>query len=716
MEKHPVYQFEKYSDNACLAIAEARRWAETQQCSLLSSHYILAGLLETEPDLLKRFFHNQALPLEEIFAQIRSRKNEQEPGSNHLNNVSNISLKILSRAAAEATYSQSKQIETTHILNSLIKEPKSIGSEILEVVARQVTAQQARAEKKPSQKIYSSKTHRISKLKNKEQSLLEKYCFNLTKAARAGKLPPMIGREKELAQVLHILGRKTKNNPLLVGEAGVGKTAILEGLAQRIVAEDVHETFRGKTVLSLDLTSVISGTKYRGEFEERLREILDTVKVRDDILLFVDEVHTIIGVGASEGALDAANIMKPALARGELHCIGATTPQEYQLHFTQDKALARRFQPVTVDEPDEEAVRRIVYGIREHYEIFHQVLLSDAVIEHAIYLSRHYLPDRAMPDKVIDLIDEACSRAKLESRGNGLQPVQLKATTLQKIISNWTGLPVHDLHFNEKHALRELEKRLQREIFGQNEAITEIAKAVRRRRTGIQSSSKPVGVFLFTGPTGVGKTALAQALARQLMGSDAALIRLDMTEFKESHSIAKLIGAPPGYVGFQQMSYLAEKIRKHPYSVVLLDEIEKAHTDVFNLMLQVFDEGILRDAKGTEINFRHALIIMTSNLQGKQKQTTAFGFGAPENKSSSRVPEHIRDFFAPEFINRLDRVIEFASLAEDELHRIVKKRLREINADLKPQKVLVEISAGVREKIVQDALQEKNTVHARSGV
>ncbi|KAA3663004.1 MAG: ATP-dependent Clp protease ATP-binding subunit, partial [Calditrichaeota bacterium] len=488
---------------------------------------------------------------------------------------------------------------------------------------------------------------------------------------------------------------------------GVGRTAIVEGLAQKIVAQDVHETFLGKTVLTLDLTNIISGTKYRGEFEERLREIIDAVKLRDDILLFVDEVHTIIGVGASEGALDAANIMKPALARGELHCIGATTPQEYQHHFTQDKALARRFQPVNVDEPDEEAVRRIVFGIRQHYEVFHQVLVSDSVVDHAIYLATHYLPERAMPDKVIDLLDEGCSRAKLQNSGDSIQPVQVKAGTLQKIISDWTGLPVHDLHFNEKQALRELETRLQREIFGQDEAIAEVAKAVRRRRTGIQTANKPVGVFLFTGPTGVGKTALAQALATQLMGSNAALIRLDMTEFKESHSIAKLIGAPPGYVGFQHLSYLAEKIRKQPYAVVLLDEIEKAHADVFNLLLQVFDDGVLHDAKGVEINFRHALIIMTSNLQGKQQQSAAFGFGASVATPGTAVPEYIRDFFSPEFINRLDRVIQFAPLVNEDLHRIVKKLVREMNAGLKEQKIQVEISTGVREKIVELALREK---------
>ncbi|KAA3613687.1 MAG: ATP-dependent Clp protease ATP-binding subunit [Calditrichaeota bacterium] len=710
MENHPVYQFEKYSDNACKAIAEARKWASKNKCQLLSSQYILAGLLETEPKLLQHYFKGQKFPVDEIFEHIDYRKYEQEPSSNNLENVSKISLRILSRAAAEATHSRSSRVETSHILNSLIKEPKSIGSEILEVVARRTAVQQQKTKKQPSQKIYSSNSHKKESVRKKEKKLFNKYCSDLTQAARAGNLPPMIGREKEIQNLLHTLGRKTKNNPILVGDAGVGKTAIVEGLAQKIVAGDVHESFANKTLLSLDLTNIIAGTKYRGEFEERLREIIDAVKIRDDILLFIDEVHTIIGVGASEGALDAANIMKPALARGELYCIGATTPQEFQRHFTQDKALARRFQPITVDEPGDTEVRQIAVGIREHYEVFHQVLISDASIDYAIHLANHYLPERSMPDKVIDLLDEACSRSKLENHAISPQLNRVKTATLQKVISAWTGIPLHDLTANEKQSLLHLETKLNREIFGQEQAIVEIAKVIRRRRTGVTLPQKPVGVFLFIGPTGVGKTALAQALASHVMGSSSSLIRLDMTEFKEAHSVSKIIGAPPGYVGFQQSSYLAEKVRKQPHSIILFDEIEKAHNDVYNLLLQIFDDGHLRDAIGEEINFRHALIIMTSNIK-THGESANMGFGyskvGGDDKQPIKVPTTVSQIFSAEFINRLDNIIQFQPLSAAVLQKIFNKMIWQLNRELEQKKLSVKISAGVKNKLVGIAQQEK---------
>ncbi len=710
MEKHPFYQFEKYSDKACRAIMEARRWAGKQKTNLLSSHYILAGLMEAEPELLQNFFKSTQLSLDEVFEHIQFRKHEQEPRSSNLANVSHISLKILSRAAAEATYAHAPYIETSHILNSLIKEPKSIGSEILEVVARRATAKQEKIKKYSPRKIYSSKTKHAASAKKKEKNLFARFCFDLTQAARAGKLPPMIGREKELQQLLHTLGRKSKNNPVLVGEAGVGKTAIIEGLAQKIAAQEVHSAFAHKTILRLDLTSVIAGTKYRGEFEERLRDIVEAVKLRDDILLFIDEVHSIVGVGASEGALDAANIMKPALARGELHCIGATTPQEFQRHFKQDKALARRFQAITVDEPCTAEVRDIAFGIRTHYEVFHQVHLHDRIIDQAIYLAEHFLPERAMPDKVIDLLDEACSRTKLENgQKTGKMPA-VKSRTLQKIVSNWAGVPVQDINFNEKQALLNIENRLQREIFGQDHAIAKIARAVRRRRTGIHLPQKPVGIFLFTGPTGVGKTAMAQALARHLMGSTSALIRLDMSEFKEAHSISKIIGAPPGYVGFQQSSYLTERIRKHPYSVVLFDEIEKAHSDVYNLLLQIFDEGRLHDAAGCEIDFRHTVIIMTSNLKTENATDGGdFGFSRKTvaQAGSQRIPRPVRQYFSPEFINRLDGVIQFHHLDKKVLGKILRKLIRQLNREMPQKNLSVELSRGVQKKLIGYALQEK---------
>ena len=569
--------------------------------------------------------------------------------------------------------------------------------------------------------------------KKQEASTLEQYSRDLTLLAKEGKLDQIVGRETQIQRVIQILSRRTKNNPCLVGEPGVGKTAIVEGLAQKIVAGDVPDTVRGKRVLTLDLSGIVAGSKYRGEFEERIKRLMKEVKEEGNILLFMDEVHTLIGAGGAEGAIDASNILKPSLARGEIQLIGATTISEYRKHIEKDAALERRFQPVTVEEPEEEEALAILKGIREQYEKHHRVTITDDALQAAVQLSARYINDRNLPDKAIDLIDEAAAAVRLgqvdkpknleileeqireleeeiedlllqedyvqagivkrqqkdcmmkleklqknyQKKSSQKQPV-VEAEEIAKVVAAWTKIPVKKLEEKESDRLLKLESVLHKRVIGQKEAVEAVAKAMRRGRVGLQDPKKPIASFLFLGPTGVGKTELSKALAEAMFGTEEALIRIDMSEYMEGHSVSKMIGSPPGYVGFDEGGQLAEKVRRNPYSVVLFDEVEKAHPDVFNVLLQVLDDGHITDSKGRKVNFKNTVLIMTSNAGANrivEPKNLGFGVTSDAAKDHSRmkdnVMEEVKRLFKPEFINRIDEIMVFHALNKEEMKQIV---------------------------------------------
>lgn len=601
----------------------------------------------------------------------------------------------------------------------------------------------------------------------KDLSFLEGFGVDLTKKAKDGKLDPVIGRKKEIDRIIQVLSRRTKNNPVLIGEPGVGKSAVVEGLALSIVSGNVPDLLAGKTVFSLDLSGVLAGTRYRGDFEERLKKIIDSVKKDGDIILFIDEIHNIVGAGSGgEGNLDAANLLKPMLSRGEMQTIGATTLDEYRKYIEKDPALERRFQPITVEAPDEESAIEILKGLRDKYESHHKVSISDEAIEAAVTLSERYITDRFLPDKAIDLIDEAASRVRLDSynapteikeQGRLLNKMEIerkeavsrrdferiekidkqiasiseKISDLEniehesrvkaklqigqadvaKIVSSWTGIPVVRLTQTEAQKLLFLEDLLHKRVIGQEDAIKAVSSAIRRARAGLKDPNRPIGSFIFVGPTGVGKTELSKAIAEAVFGDESALIRVDMSEYMEKHSVAKLIGAPPGYVGFDEAGQLTEKVRRKPYSVVLFDEIEKGHSDIFNLLLQILDEGRLTDSKGRQINFKNTVIIMTSNVGASEiKQVNTLGFGEKEqeyDKMKDRIRDALKEYFRPEFLNRIDEIITFRKLERNELEKIVfillsglKKRLQAIGVDLTVREAAVDL-------ILQEAGEEE---------
>ncbi len=582
-----------------------------------------------------------------------------------------------------------------------------------------------------------------------EESALGKYTVDLTKLAREGKLMPVIGREKELQRVIEILSRKTKNNPVLVGDPGVGKTAIVEGLAQKIVKEEVPEELKNKRVLMLDMGRLLAGSKYRGEFEERLKSVMDEIKkLGDKVILFIDELHTIVGAGAAEGAMDAANLLKPALARGELRAIGATTVEEYRKHIEKDKALARRFQPVYIEEPSVEETIEILKGLRPVYEKHHKVKITDEALETAAKLSARYITDRFLPDKAIDLIDEAASKVRLskqfkdprladmEKRKEKLEEeiddLTLKGqykeaaekkqellklnkdyerllkevgggetdvvdeNTVAKVVENWTGIPASKMVESEREKLLKLEDLIHRRIIDQEEAVRVIADTIRKARAGIKDPKRPIGTFLFLGPTGVGKTELAKALAEVLFGSEEAMIRIDMSEYMEKHSVSRLIGAPPGYVGYEEGGQLTEAVRRRPYSVVLLDEVEKAHPEVFNVLLQVFDDGRLTDGKGNTVDFRNTIIIMTSNI-ASDVILRNLERGKDFDEIETLVREELKRYFRPEFINRIDSVVIFKPLKKEHVKQIVELMIKRLEERLKDKDLKLRISDKAKE-------------------
>ena len=601
---------------------------------------------------------------------------------------------------------------------------------------------------------------------------LTDFATDLNESAKQGKIDPVIGRDTEIQRVIQILSRRTKNNPVLIGEPGVGKTAIAEGLAQRIVTGNVPEILRNKRIISLSIGSMLAGAKYRGEFEERLKKAIDEVQQHDDMIIFIDEIHTLVGAGATEGAMDAANILKPALARGEFQVIGATTLDEYKKHIEKDAALERRFQPVQVGEPNEEDALEILKGLRDRYEAFHKAKITDEALKAAVTLSSRYITDRFLPDKAIDVVDEAASKVRmkvfsaapdvkaLEDRLNTVKKEKEAAVTSQDfekaaklrdeeqslvkeiddkksvakeeseqklvvteddiaaVVAQWTGIPVAKIADEESQTLLHLEEELHKRIVGQDDAVTAVAKAVRRARAGLKDPKRPIGSFLFLGPTGVGKTELARALASSLFGDESAMIRLDMSEYMEKHTVSRLVGAPPGYVGYEEGGQLTDAVRRKPYSVILLDEVEKAHADFFNILLQVLDDGRLTDSQGRTVDFRNTVIIMTSNLGAKalHKNSSELGFLAPKKSESSTNQSNSIDFkeakksvmdavkrhFRPEFLNRIDEMIVFRPLTEEDLKHIVSILMSDVTKRLKERELQLEITSEAMQLLVKE--------------
>ncbi|WP_016953419.1 ATP-dependent Clp protease ATP-binding subunit [Anabaena sp. PCC 7108] len=599
-----------------------------------------------------------------------------------------------------------------------------------------------------------------SSSKRTQNLTIEEFGRNLTKLAQEGKLDPVVGRQKEIERTVQILGRRTKNNPVLIGEPGVGKTAIAEGLAQRIINQDVPEVLLNKQVISLDMGSVVAGTRFRGDFEERLKKIMEEVRTEGNIILVIDEIHTLVGAGGTEGGLDAANILKPALARGELQCIGATTLDEYRQHIERDAALERRFQPILVGEPSIEETIQILYGLRGAYEQHHKVHISDAAIVAAAELSDRYISDRFLPDKAIDLIDEAGSRVRLRNSRTstdkelkrelvGVTKAKEEAVRLQnfdkagklrdqeveiqgrlyteatqqnakapivdeediaQIVASWTGVPVNKLTESESELLLHLEDTLHKRLIGQEQAVTSVSRAIRRARVGLKNPNRPIASFIFSGPTGVGKTELAKSLAAYFFGAEEAMIRLDMSEYMESHNVSKLIGSPPGYVGYDEGGQLTEAVRRKPYTVVLFDEIEKAHPDVFNMLLQLLDDGHLTDAKGRKVDFKNTLIILTSNIGSKviEKGGSSLGFefdnqpDASYHRIRNLVNEELKAYFRPEFLNRLDDIIVFTQLNKAEVKEIAEIMLLDVASRLTERRIKLEVTESFKDRVVTE--------------
>lgn len=725
----------QFTDKAQNALAQAGRCARSLKQGYIGTEHILVGLLKEETGVAAKVLADNGVETEAVMEMIRDLiAFENGVAVKDREGYSPRAARILEEAHRQAARFGQKQTGTEHILLALIKEGENVAVRLLNTLGANV------------QKIYVDTLLAIGQDGNlykedlgkkgerkAKQSTLEQYSRDLTALAREGKLDPVVGREDEIHRVVQILSRRTKNNPCLVGEPGVGKTAVVEGLAARIVAGDVPFTVQNKRVLTLDLSGMVAGSKYRGEFEERIKKVLKEVTEDGNIILFLDELHTIIGAGGAEGAIDASNIMKPSLARGEIQLIGATTIAEYRKYIEKDAALERRFQPVTVEEPTEEEAVRILEGIKGKYEAHHHVNITPEAVEAAVRLSARYINDRNLPDKAIDLIDEAAASARLHAMDvpdkakeisdqireldwemekairveafAQMAEIKKKQDALVKkqerllkkrekreeentlsigeneiaeVVAQWTKIPVQKLAEKESERLLKLEKTLHKRVIGQEEAVTAVAKAIRRGRVGLKDPNRPIGSFLFLGPTGVGKTELSKALAAAMFGSEDAMIRVDMSEYMEGHSVSKMIGSPPGYVGFEEGGQLSEKVRRNPYSVVLFDEIEKAHPDVFNVLLQVLDDGHITDSKGRKVSFKNTVLIMTSNA-GAQRIVDPKNLGFATEKSEtkdyekmkSNVMEEVKRSFKPEFINRIDDIIVFHQLNNENMKEIV---------------------------------------------
>ena len=768
----------KFTNRANKAIEIANNIALELGHSYIGTEHILYGLAKEGNGIASKVLENQNVTADDILNKIEELIGSDEPIENIVDFTPR-TKRVVESAFIEARKLGYNFIGTEHLLIGILREGDCVAAKILldlnvniPKLYNEIVKVINEGEDYNSSDDSSNNSNGGKRRGSYNQTpTLNQFGQDLTKKAEEGKLDPVIGRKQEIERVIEILSRRTKNNPCLIGEPGVGKTAAVEGLAQKIASGDVPEILKDKRVVTLDISGMVAGAKYRGDFEERIKKALNEVKKAGDVILFIDEIHTIVGAGAAEGAIDAANILKPLLARGEIQLVGATTLNEYRKFIEKDAALERRFSPVTVNEPSEKDTIQILKGIRDKYEAHHNVKITDEAIEAAVKLSIRYVNDRFLPDKAIDLIDEASSRARLRTytepdslkelqeeiektknekeeavlnqkfekaaelrdtekalrdkfekeqnkwkNKNTKSIVTITEENIAEVIANWTGIPAKKITEDENEKLKNLEKELHKRVIGQNEAVEAVSKAIRRGRVGLKDPNRPIGSFLFLGPTGVGKTELSKALAEVLFGDENAMIRLDMSEFMEPHSVSKLIGAPPGYVGFDDGGQLTEKIRRKPYSVVLFDEIEKAHPDVMNMLLQILEDGRLTDSQGRTVNFKNTVIIMTSNLGARlitdRKQ---LGFANKEGEADSKkeyeeikkeVMAELKKELRPEFINRIDEIIVFHKLNDNDINQIIDIMLKEVVNRLKEQKYDVEFEPDVKEMIAKEGIDK----------
>ena len=761
----------RFTERARQALTLAQEAAASFGHSYIGSEHLLLGLLREGGGPAAKALSAAGVTDEALVKQIEELSGRGTPDAAAPQGMTPRTKRIIELSVQSANEMGTGYVGTEHLLLGILREGQNVALTALanlkitpEILVRKLNEALGGAQDGVSAETGASAGGADSK------DALAQFGRDLTAAAKEGKLDPVIGRTKEIQRVIQILSRRTKNNPALIGDPGVGKTAVVEGLAQKIVSGDVPETLKGKRIISLDLTGMIAGTKYRGEFEERIKKVIEELTAKKDTILFIDEMHMLMGAGAAEGAADAANILKPALSRGEVQVIGATTLDEYRKNIEKDAALERRFQPVQVGEPSAEDAVEILKGLRDKYEAHHRIKIPDEAIEAAVKLSVRYVTGRYLPDKAIDVIDEACSRVRLstltappdlkqledeiaavaakkeeavkgqdyenaaklrdeekskrealEARKKEWADQQTKShgavteDDIAAVISGWTGVPVAQLTEDEGQRLLHLEDTLHKRVIGQSEAVTAVSKAIRRSRVGLRDPKRPIGSFLFLGPTGVGKTELSKALAEAMFGDENALIRIDMSEYMEKHAVSRMIGSPPGYVGYDEGGQLSEKVRRHPYSVVLFDEIEKAHPDVFNILLQILEDGILTDGQGRHVDFKNTIIIMTSNIGARlitEKQQERLGFATADNKSTEEdsavadfertkelVMGELKKVFRPEFINRVDDIIVFRKLLHDDIQKIAGKMLEGLKGQLRDMDIAVEFTPAAVEAV-----------------
>ncbi|MEN3008980.1 AAA family ATPase [Pseudothermotoga sp.] len=682
-----MIDFKDYTESAQRVLGAVQDILNRYSQNQMSSEHILLAILEDSEnaavDILRKIGVNIDTLRDETtsFVSKYGMRSHNPHGQLSQVYITPDARHVLEEAKREARRMGDEKVGTDHLLLGMILSPSSMTYRLL-----------TRYGVTPDKVYEAIRDLRTSgkTVEDENVDVLFKFTEDLTHMAKEGKLLPVVGREKEILRVIQILGRKFKNNPVLIGDPGVGKTAIVEGLAQRIIKGDVPSFLKNRKILKLDMGRIIAGTKFRGEFEERMKKLIDALKKNtSQYILFIDELHTVVGAGAAEGAVDAANLLKPELARGEMQVIGATTINEYRKYVEKDKALARRFQPILVNEPNVEETIEILKGIKKEFEKHHGVTITDEALIAASRLSARYITDRFLPDKAIDLIDEAASEKRLLTNGKVVDE-----NDIAKVVESWTGIPVSRMMQSEREKLMRLEELLHRRIVDQDDAVLTVARTIRKARAGLKDPKRPSGVFLFLGPTGVGKTELAKALAEVLFGTEDALIRIDMSEYTEKHSVSRLIGAPPGYVGYEEGGQLTEAVRRRPYSVILLDEIEKAHQEVFNVLLQVFDDGRLTDGKGNTVDFRNAIIIMTSNI-ASQQILDALEEGITD--LTPLIEEEMRKHFKPEFINRIDAAIIFKPLSFEHMKRIVELQLRKVEERIREQKRSVVFTDAAKE-------------------
>ncbi|MFZ5942497.1 MAG: ATP-dependent Clp protease ATP-binding subunit [Bacillota bacterium] len=762
--------FERFTEKAQKVLHYAQEEARNLSHPAIGTEHILLGLLREGEGVGAKALMALGIELDKVKETISKLvKAGSESGTTELGFTPR-AKKVIGLAQDEATKWGVNYVGTEHILLGLIREGEGVAAQVLldlganpDKIRKQVLAFLGGIPNNESQVNGRKHGGKGGAGTQTKTPTLDEFGRDLTNMARENKVDPVIGRQKEIERVIQVLSRRTKNNPVLIGEPGVGKTAIAEGLAQRIIDGDIPEVLKEKRVVALDMGSLVAGSKYRGEFEERLKKVMEEIRQVGNVILFIDEMHTLIGAGAAEGAIDAANILKPALARGELQTIGATTLDEYRKHVEKDPALERRFQPIQVAEPTVEEAEAILFGLRDRYEAHHSVKITDEAVKAAVSLSDRYITDRFLPDKAIDLIDEASSKVRLQVqtappnlkeleeqievlskekeaavmaqeyekaaelrdreqkkrqelsdkkeqwKNENLSKTQtVTAEDIAKIVSSWTGVPVSKLAQEETEKLLKMEEILHQRVIGQEDAIKAVSKAVRRARSGLKNPKRPIGSFIFLGPTGVGKTELARALAEALFGDEDALVRIDMSEYMEKHAVSRLVGAPPGYVGYDEGGQLTEAVRRKPYSVILLDEIEKAHPEVFNILLQVLEDGRLTDSKGRTVDFRNTVLIMTSNVGASHlKQTGPLGFTQPNANDDykamkERVMEALKKSFRPEFLNRIDETIVFHALEKDHIKEIVGLMLIELEKRLKENEMTLEVSDGAKEILAKE--------------